>query len=85
MGREDEIRLVAYRIWEEEGCPNGRDCEHWYRAEAIWGQEQNPEMTSPQSSTELSADVSADNSAESKPAPKRKSKAASAKKKSNKA
>jgi hypothetical protein len=38
MGREDEIRLIAYRIWEE-GCPNGRDCEHWYKAEVIWNQQ----------------------------------------------
>jgi len=36
MGREDEIRLIAYSIWEEESCPDGRDCEHWFRAEAIW-------------------------------------------------
>jgi len=35
-GREEEIRLVAYRIWEEEGCPHGRDLEHWRKAEAIW-------------------------------------------------
>ena len=36
MAREDEIKLIAYSIWEEEGCPGGRDCEHWYRAEIIW-------------------------------------------------
>jgi hypothetical protein len=36
MGRKDEIRLIAHSIWEEEGCPDGRDCEHWLRAEAIW-------------------------------------------------
>ena len=42
MGREDEIRLIAYKIWEEEGCPNGRDCEHWFRAEVIWDQQQKP-------------------------------------------
>ena len=40
MGREDEIRLIAYSIWEEENCPDGRDCEHWFRAEIIW-EEQN--------------------------------------------
>lgn len=38
MGREDEIRLIAYAIWEEESCPDGRDCEHWLMAEAIWEQ-----------------------------------------------
>jgi hypothetical protein len=36
MGREDEIRLIAYSIWEQESCPDGRNCEHWFRAEAIW-------------------------------------------------
>jgi hypothetical protein len=36
MGREDEIRLIAYKIWEDEGCQIGRDCEHWLRAESIW-------------------------------------------------
>jgi hypothetical protein len=40
MGREDEIRFIAYRMWEEESCPDGRNCEHWFKAEAIW-EEQN--------------------------------------------
>ena len=39
MGKEDEIRLIAYNIWEEEGCLYGHDCEHWFRAEAIWGKQ----------------------------------------------
>jgi len=38
MGQEDEIRLIAYAIWEKEGCMDGHDCEHWFKAEAIWGQ-----------------------------------------------
>jgi hypothetical protein len=41
LGREDEIKLIAYSKWEEEGCAHGRDCEHWYRAESIWEQQQN--------------------------------------------
>lgn len=24
----------AYQLWEQEGCPHGRDLEHWLRAEA---------------------------------------------------
>ena len=32
---EDKIREVAYRLWEEEGCPNGKDSEHWTMAEVI--------------------------------------------------
>ncbi len=30
---EDEIRERAHRIWMEEGCPHGRDVEHWQQAE----------------------------------------------------
>jgi hypothetical protein len=41
MNREDEIRLIAYSIWEQEGCPNGRDYEHWLRAEALWEKKHN--------------------------------------------
>jgi hypothetical protein len=36
MAKEDDIRLIAYGLWEQEGCPNGKDCEHWYKAELIW-------------------------------------------------
>ena len=28
------IRERAYAIWEEEGRPEGRDLDHWLRAEA---------------------------------------------------
>jgi len=41
MGKEDEIRLIAYHIWEEEGCQDGHDCEHWFRAEALWEKKHN--------------------------------------------
>ena len=40
MGREDEIRIIAYRIWEEESCCHGRDAEHWLKAEVIWEEKQ---------------------------------------------
>jgi hypothetical protein len=30
--REHRIREIAYFIWIEEGCPNGRDQDHWERA-----------------------------------------------------
>lgn len=35
MERDEEIRRVAYKLWEEEGCPQGREIEHYYKAEAI--------------------------------------------------
>ncbi len=34
--RESEIRLIAYHIWESEGCPQNRDLEHWSKAEKLW-------------------------------------------------
>jgi hypothetical protein len=44
MGREEEIKLIAYKIWEEERCVDGHDCEHWFRAEAIWEQQQKQKV-----------------------------------------
>jgi hypothetical protein len=29
-----DIAVRAYLIWESEGCPRGREAEHWRRAEA---------------------------------------------------
>lgn len=40
MGREDAIRIIAYYIWDEENRPNGRNLEHWLRAEVIWERKQ---------------------------------------------
>ena len=30
----DKVRRRAFEIWEAEGRPEGRDVEHWLRAEA---------------------------------------------------
>jgi hypothetical protein len=38
---EQRIRERAYRIWEEEGRPEGRDKEHWERARFLVGIEEN--------------------------------------------
>lgn len=32
--REQEIRERAYRIWQDEGEPTGRDQDHWSKAQA---------------------------------------------------
>lgn len=34
--RDDEIRQLAYRLWQEAGCPEGNEVENWLHAEAIW-------------------------------------------------
>ena len=46
MGREDEIKTIAYRIWEEEGCCDGHDFDHWLKAEVIWDDKQKNEAAS---------------------------------------
>lgn len=33
--RTDEIARVAYAIWEDEGRPDGRDHEHWTKAQRL--------------------------------------------------
>ncbi len=35
MEREEKIRSIAYSIWEKEGYPEGRQMEHWLKAETI--------------------------------------------------
>lgn len=34
--KHEEVSRIAYEIWQEEGCPDGRHAEHWLRAENIW-------------------------------------------------
>lgn len=34
-GREQRIRMLAYRIWESEGRPDGQEARHWEMAERI--------------------------------------------------
>ena len=31
---EETIRLRSYFIWQREGCPQGKEIEHWRRAVA---------------------------------------------------
>lgn len=35
MATEDEIKRAAYKLWEEEGQPVGKDMEHYFRAARI--------------------------------------------------
>ncbi len=52
MERDDEIKLIAFRIWQEEGCCDGCDLEHWIRAEAIWEEQQKPKTSTAVASKE---------------------------------
>jgi hypothetical protein len=31
--RQAQVEQIAYRLWQEEGCPHGRHEEHWRQAE----------------------------------------------------
>ena len=39
---EQRVRERAYRLWEENGCPHGRDVELWEQAEDLVAIEENP-------------------------------------------
>jgi Protein of unknown function (DUF2934) len=43
--REEQIRKLAYRIWQEEGHPHGYEVQHWLKAEAIWLEEHGAKTT----------------------------------------
>ena len=34
-----QISEIAYKLWIEDGCPEGKDQEHWFRAEQIYNQQ----------------------------------------------
>ena len=30
---QPQVERIAYRLWQEDGCPQGRQEDHWWRAE----------------------------------------------------
>jgi hypothetical protein len=34
--RDEEIRQIAYKLWQDAGCPEGSDVQNWLNAETIW-------------------------------------------------
>jgi Protein of unknown function (DUF2934) len=40
---QEQIRELAYRIWQAEGYPHGYDVQHWLKAEAIWQEDHRSE------------------------------------------
>jgi len=49
MNRDEEIRQVAYKLWQEEGYPHGYEVQHWLKAEAIWQEKHRPKTKPKQS------------------------------------
>ncbi|GEM_PF-3243790 len=46
--REDEIKKIAYEIWEREGRPHGKSGEHYFRAVKIYEERQRAASVSSQ-------------------------------------
>ena len=46
MDRHHETQTLAYRLWEDEGRPHGRDWDHWFRAEETLSQRLEETVTS---------------------------------------
>lgn len=40
MISEEQIKARAYAIWKQEGCPDGKDIEHYFRAKQILEEEE---------------------------------------------
>ena len=47
--RDEETRQLAYKLWQEEGCPDGYDVQHWLKAETVWLEEKRPKNKPKQS------------------------------------
>jgi len=45
--RDEAVRARAYQIWESEGCPAGKDFDHWTRSEMELRQEAAPVVSEP--------------------------------------
>lgn len=43
IDRNEEVRQLAYGIWLEEGCPEGREAHNWVKAETIWEEKHRPQ------------------------------------------
>src|SRR3954451_25050148 len=42
---QERIRQWAYRLWQEEGCPEGRQDVHWDKARELAAIERNQKLT----------------------------------------
>ena len=57
MPTEEQIRQMAYAIWEQEGRLDGKDVEHFFRAKQILEQQELSvaELAPPPQPKEISA------------------------------
>lgn len=55
---EDRIRERAYRLWLDEGQPQGKSSEHWEKARELLAREAAPESMTRQGEFPTTADRS---------------------------
>lgn len=78
---EDErIRQRAYELWEREGCPEGKEFDHWMQAKMDVASEDSPLTEPMQSSPGIGDDGVGENGLEAETNPARSVQAASLKK-----
>ncbi len=41
MERQEEVKVLAYRMWEDEGRPEGHALDYWLKAEDSWQHQQD--------------------------------------------
>jgi hypothetical protein len=44
MHHDEEVRKIAYHLWEKEGHLHGQDLDHWLKAEVIWSEQQEEKV-----------------------------------------
>ena len=37
------VREIAYRLWQEEGCPEGEALRHWFAAKTLFERDKDPQ------------------------------------------
>ncbi|MBV8898405.1 MAG: DUF2934 domain-containing protein [Acidobacteriaceae bacterium] len=37
------VREIAYRLWQEEGCPQGEALRHWFAAKTLFERDKSPQ------------------------------------------
>jgi hypothetical protein len=37
------VREIAYRLWQEEGCPEGEALRHWFAAKTLFERDKGPQ------------------------------------------
>lgn len=68
----DKIQELAYRLWQEDGAPEGRDMDYWLRAEAALHTTGKPKAEKKAAAPKAKADAKPQTAAKSKPAAKPK-------------